>query len=85
MSQTSDSLDFVNSQLFLFYYQMKYVYENTYTNYKTLDKCKLLLLLKIWKCQPMWFNWLEHCPMHQNVAGSIPGQHTCPGFGLYPQ
>ena len=25
-----------------------------------------------------WISWFEHCPMHQKVAGSIPGQGTLP-------
>ena len=25
-------------------------------------------------CLARWFIWLEHCPMHQGVACSIPGQ-----------
>lgn len=32
---------------------------------------------------PIWLSWLvEHCPVHQQVTGSIPGQGTCPGCGL---
>ena len=31
-----------------------------------------------------WLSWLEHCPVHQNVAGSICGQGTYPGCGFYP-
>lgn len=23
---------------------------------------------------PVWLSWLEHCPMHQKVTGSIPSQ-----------
>ena len=23
-----------------------------------------------------WLSWLEHCPIHQKVADSIPGQGT---------
>ena len=23
---------------------------------------------------PGWLRWLEHCPMHQKVVGSIPGR-----------
>ena len=32
-----------------------------------------------------WLSWLEHRPIHQNVAGSICGQGTYPGCGFDPQ
>ena len=28
--------------------------------------------------------WLQHCPVHQKVAGSIPGQGTCLGYRFDP-
>ena len=33
----------------------------------------------------MWLSWLEHHPIDQNVAGSIPGQGTCLGCRFSPQ
>ena len=27
-------------------------------------------------------SWLEHHPIHRNVAGSIPSQGTCLGYGF---
>ena len=29
---------------------------------------------------PVWAIWLEHCPIHQKVGGSIPGQGTYWGY-----
>ena len=31
-----------------------------------------------------WLSWLEHHPVHQKIAGSIPGQGTDLGCGLNP-
>ena len=31
-----------------------------------------------------WLSWMEHCPVHQNVVGSIPGQGTYLGYGFNP-
>ena len=27
-----------------------------------------------------WLNWLEHCPVHQKVVGSIPSQNEDENF-----
>ena len=32
-----------------------------------------------------WLSWLECCPIHQKVAGSIPGQGTRLGCGFNTQ
>ena len=33
----------------------------------------------------MWLSWLEHCPINQKVASSIPGQGACLLCGFGPQ
>lgn len=33
---------------------------------------------------PVLLNWLEHGPMHQNMAGSIPSQGIHPCFRFDP-
>ena len=33
----------------------------------------------------VWLSWLQHCPVHQKVAGSIPSQDTYLGCGFDPQ
>ena len=33
----------------------------------------------------VWAIWLEHCPIHQKVGGSIPGQGTYQGYGFDSQ
>ena len=35
------------------------------------------------KCGPVWFGWLEHCPVDQRVMGLIPGQGAYPGQSSY--
>ena len=32
-----------------------------------------------------WLSWLEHLPIHQNFADSVPGQGTYLGCGFDPQ
>ena len=32
-----------------------------------------------------WLSWVNRHPVHQNVAGSIPVQGTCLGWGFDPQ
>ena len=32
-----------------------------------------------------WLSWLEHCLMHQKVAGLIPGRSTYLGCGFHPR
>lgn len=32
---------------------------------------------------PVWLSGVGHYPLHQRVAGSIPGQDTCPGCRLH--
>ena len=31
---------------------------------------------------PAWLSWLECCPLHQRVGGSIPGRGRCLGCGF---
>ena len=31
-----------------------------------------------------WLSWLEHCPIHQKVVGSIFGQGTYLDYGYSP-
>ena len=44
--------------------------------------------VRVQKCQGLalvrQFSWLGHCPVHQRVAGSIPGQSTHLGCGFHP-
>ena len=32
-----------------------------------------------------WFSWLECCPLHQRIVGSIPGQGTYLGCRCHPK
>ena len=32
-----------------------------------------------------WLCWLEHCPVHQNIGGSIPSHGTHRGCGFGPR
>lgn len=34
---------------------------------------------------PVWLSQLEHCPLHQKVLGSVPGQVTYPDCGFDTQ
>ena len=50
-----------------------------------------VLLFSIFKCLKMhiralagWVSWLEHCPVHQKVVGSIPSQDIYPGCRFDP-
>ena len=38
-----------------------------------------------WGTLARWLSWLEHCPIHQKVAGSIPSQGTYVGSTFNPQ
>ena len=32
----------------------------------------------------VWLIWMDHHPIHQKFAGSVPDQGTCLGCGFHP-
>ena len=74
------------------------IFDTVYTNSSAINssidgqftitdslRLNTLKVEELWKVALAgWLSWLEHHPVHQKVAGSIPGQGTYPGCGFDP-